>query len=48
MIRSMTGFGRAEKTAGNWRCGVEVRSVNSRFLEVRLWRFQCGAEKHLL
>lgn len=36
MIRSMTGYGRAERTAGNWRCGVEVRSVNGRFLEVRL------------
>lgn len=36
MIRSMTGYGRAEKSAGNWNCGVEVRSVNSRFLEVRL------------
>lgn len=35
MIHSMTGFGRAEKTSGSWRCGVEVRSVNSRFLEVR-------------
>ncbi len=36
MIRSMTGFGRAEKSAGSWRCGVELRSVNSRFLEIRM------------
>ncbi len=36
MIRSMTGYGRAEGSAGNWTCGVEARSVNSRFLEVRL------------
>ena len=36
MIRSMTGFGRAELTQGDWRCGVELRSVNGRFLEIRL------------
>lgn len=36
MIHSMTGFGRAELTQGDWRCGVELRSVNSRFLEIRL------------
>jgi uncharacterized protein (TIGR00255 family) len=31
----MTGFGRAERSAHGWRCQVEIRSVNSRFLEVR-------------
>ena len=36
MIRSMTGFGRAELERHGWRCGVEIRSVNSRFLDVRL------------
>lgn len=35
MIRSMTGFGRAENSRGQWRCGVELRSVNGRFLEIR-------------
>lgn len=35
-LRSMTGFGRAERSAHGWRCQVELRSVNSRFLEVRL------------
>ncbi|MEE8394748.1 MAG: YicC/YloC family endoribonuclease [bacterium] len=35
MIRSMTGFGRAEKSAAGWRCWAELRSVNGRFLEVR-------------
>ena len=35
MIRSMTGFGRGEKAANGWQCGVELRSVNSRFLELR-------------
>jgi uncharacterized protein (TIGR00255 family) len=36
MIYSMTGFGRAELTQGDWRCGVELRSVNNRFLEIRM------------
>jgi uncharacterized protein (TIGR00255 family) len=36
MIRSMTGFGRAERSAAGWRCAAELRSVNGRYLEVRL------------
>jgi uncharacterized protein (TIGR00255 family) len=36
MIRSMTGFGQAEGSAGGWRCTVELRSVNGRYLDVRL------------
>ncbi len=36
MIRSMTGFGRAELARNGWHCGAEVRSVNSRFLDIRL------------
>lgn len=32
----MTGFGRSENSAGGWRCRVEMRSVNNRFLEIRL------------
>jgi len=32
----MTGFGRAEKTLNGWTCGAEIRSVNSRFLDMRL------------
>ncbi len=35
MIQSMTGFGRAEASAGRWHCAVELRSVNSRHLEFR-------------
>ena len=35
MIRSMTGFGRGDRTANGWQCCVELRSVNSRYLEVR-------------
>ena len=34
MLKSMTGFGRAEKQNGDYSCRVEVRSVNNRFLEV--------------
>jgi len=36
MIRSMTGFGQAEGAAAGWRCTVELRSVNGRYLDVRL------------
>jgi uncharacterized protein (TIGR00255 family) len=34
MLKSMTGFGRSEKSQGLHTCKVEVRSVNNRFLEV--------------
>lgn len=36
MIRSMTGFGRGEAELGAGRVSAEVRSVNSRHLEVRV------------
>ncbi|MDH5752415.1 MAG: YicC family protein [Deltaproteobacteria bacterium] len=36
MIKSMTGFGRAEATASGWRGSAEVRSVNGRHLDIRL------------
>lgn len=36
MIRSMTGYGRADLERDGWRCGVEIRAVNGRFLDVRL------------
>ena len=35
-IQSMTGFGRAEAAVNGWHCAVELRSVNSRHLELRL------------
>ena len=35
-IQSMTGYGRAEAAAEGWRCAVELRSVNGRYLELRL------------
>ena len=34
MIRSMTGFGRAESERGNDKFTVEMKSVNNRFLDV--------------
>lgn len=34
MIKSMTGFGRAEVIDGGKSCAVEVRSVNHRFLDI--------------
>jgi uncharacterized protein (TIGR00255 family) len=34
-LSGMTGFGRAEGSAGDWSWAVEVRSVNGRNLEVR-------------
>jgi uncharacterized protein (TIGR00255 family) len=36
VIRSMTGFGRAELAHGEIALGVEVRTVNSRHLDVRV------------
>lgn len=36
MVRSMTGFGRAEQVAANRRIGVEIRSVNHRYLEASM------------
>jgi len=34
MLKSMTGFGRAELQNGRHRCKVEVRSVNNRFIDI--------------
>lgn len=36
MVRSMTGFGRAEQVAANRRISVEIRSVNHRYLETSM------------
>ena len=36
MSDSMTGYGTAEIQAEGWRCLVEIRSVNQRFLDIRL------------
>ena len=35
-MRSMTGFGRAEHATPRWRIAVEIRSYNSRYLELNL------------
>ncbi len=37
MPRSMTGYGRAELTSPQWTLTWEIRSVNSRFLDIK-WR----------
>ena len=36
MIQSMTGFGKGEATVGDCVAGVEIRSVNSRYLEMNV------------
>ena len=36
MLRSMTGYGSAERAVGGRRIRVEVRSVNQRFLDVQI------------
>ena len=36
MIKSMTGYGRGEASAGPFRAVVEVRSVNHRFADVKI------------
>lgn len=36
MIQSMTGFGKGEAEAGNCTASAEVRSVNSRYLEINV------------
>jgi uncharacterized protein (TIGR00255 family) len=36
MILSMTGFGKGSATKGNWQADAEVKSINSRYLEIYL------------
>lgn len=36
MIKSMTGFGRAEIADGNRKCTVEIKSVNHRYLDLSI------------
>lgn len=40
MIKSMTGYGRAEKAFDNYKITVEIKSVNNRFLDynIRLYK----------
>ena len=40
MIKSMTGYGRAEKTYDNYKLTIELKSVNNRYLDfnVKLYR----------
>ncbi|HUU90913.1 MAG TPA: YicC/YloC family endoribonuclease, partial [Phycisphaerae bacterium] len=34
MIRSMTGYGAAQRESDQVRVGVEIRTINNRFLKV--------------
>ncbi len=36
MVKSMTGFGRAEIAEGNRKCTVEIKSVNHRYLDLSI------------
>lgn len=36
MINSMTGYGKGSANKGNWQADVEVKSINSRYLEIYL------------
>lgn len=36
MAKSMTGYGRGEYRSGRYQVGVEIKSVNHRFLEVKI------------
>ncbi len=46
MLKSMTGFGRAEQQNGAFSCKAEVRSVNNRFIDIntRLPKFLSQVE----
>jgi uncharacterized protein (TIGR00255 family) len=35
-VRSMTGYGHADQEHQGWRLGIEIRSVNSRFLDLTI------------
>ncbi|MGK5094937.1 YicC/YloC family endoribonuclease [Deltaproteobacteria bacterium TL4] len=37
MIYSMTGYGLGQSVAETWRCTTEIRTVNQRFLDIRLF-----------
>ena len=40
-IHSMTGFGRAAVERQGWRLAIELRSVNSRYLDIQV---RCPAD----
>jgi len=53
MMRSMTGFGQAQRNIGGAQCVVEVRSLNSRYFKAtvrlpELWSaYEADIEKHV-
>ena len=36
MIKSMTGFGRAEEITDDYKLSVEIKSVNHRYLDLNI------------
>lgn len=44
MIKSMTGFGRSEYLDNNYNVTIEMRSVNSRFFDLRIRGFSINME----
>ena len=48
MIKSMTGFGLATRDAGNCKITVEIKSLNSKFLELSLKMPKAYSDKELL
>lgn len=36
MIKSMTGFGKAEETTGDYKLSIEIKSVNHRYLDLNI------------
>ena len=36
MIKSMTGFGRAEEITGDYKLSIEIKSVNHRYLDLNI------------
>lgn len=47
MLLSMTGFGRVEKTFRNKRISIEIRSLNSKFTDIRIKSPQYYREKEM-
>ena len=36
MVKSMTGYGRSEKITSDYKCTVEIKSVNHRYLDLSI------------
>ena len=47
MIKSMTGFGQGSAEGEDFKVGVDVRTVNNRFLDIHLRLPQEGNGMHI-